>query len=359
MLVGVAMTEKNRANYRNFKEMMDVIHGLRTSGLTNAEIAAIAKPSKRKAEEILSTSSDRTARRIMNAIQAWYGPRKCYKNSRTRKWHLSATDVPEYLDGRELQALNIAIQKLGHNEDLTKPLQSLNAKLIARFDKGIENRNAGNKYAQTEALINAENKRNAIFAFMGPRAHIVTDPHVRDTLEDAIAKNRVISFTYTSKRKTDTHTVHPVGIMIGPSNIYLVSYEVFDNAIADEPAKYILENITNVKCTGERFKKHFDFDIEEYANQFFGVFTDKETYDVVWRANPSVADAVKRFTFHPTQTMTDDPTDGSVIIKFHAGGLRAMATYIFQWGGEIVPLAPAQLVAEYQALLNKCLESVK
>ena len=351
------MSEANRENYRNFKEMMQVMHGMRTTGLTRAEIAKIAAPSKYAATDGNSVVSDRTVKRILNSIQSWYGRNKCYEDLKTKKWHLLATDIPDYLDIEELQALNIAIQKLDKNQDLVGPLTELNTKLTSRFDKLIENRTAGNKYAYAEAVASAEYKRNAIFAFMGPRANIVSSPVVRKMIEEAISKNKVLTFNYLGKKGAHEHTVHPVGIMVGPSNIYMIAYMVCETGVETEPRKYILENITNARFTGEKFKKYSNFSIEEYANQFFGVFSASEVYDVEWRATPSAADAVKRFTFHPTQTMTDNP-DGSVTIKFHAGGLHAMATYLFQWFGDIVPIAPAELVEEYRLLLTKCLETI-
>ena len=354
------MSEESRENYRNFKEMMQIIHGMRTTGLTREEIAKIASPSKYSATNPNSAVSDRTVKRMLNAIESWYGRSKCYQDVNTKKWHLTATDIPEYLDIEELQALNIAIQKLDKNQDLVGPLIELNTKLTSRFDKGIENRTAGNKHAYVAATASAEYKRNAIFAFMGPRAHIASNHQVRNLIEDAISMNKVIRFSYknTNKGSVKDHVVHPVGIMIGPSNIYLVSYEVFaDSSISPEPIKYILENISDAQYTGERFKRYADFNIEEYANQFFGVFSDSQVYSVEWYATPTVASAVKRFTFHPTQTMTDNP-DGGVTIKFNAGGLRAMATYLFQWAGDIVPVAPTELVKEYRDLLNKCLTTI-
>ena len=352
------MSEESRENYRNFREMMLVMNGMRTTGLTNAEISEIAAGSKYKANNPGAKSSDRTARRIVKSILSWYGPRHCYKDKKG-KWHLVATDVPEYLDLEELQALNIAIQKLDKNQDLVGPLTELNTKLTSRFESNVRHRTAGDKHAYVAETVSAEYKRNAIFAFIGPRAHIASNHQVRNLIEDAISMTKVISFQYTNSRGiAKAHIVHPVGIMIGPSNIYLVSYEVFaDGSTSPEPIKYILENISDAQFTGERFKRYSNFNIEEYASQFFGIFSDTRVYDVEWRAAPNVADAVKRFTFHPTQTMIDNP-DGSVTIRFHAGGLRAMATYLFQWAGDIVPIAPAELVEEYRLLLTKCLETI-
>jgi len=64
-----------------------------------------------------------------------------------------------------------------------------------------------------------------------------------------------------------------------------------------------------------------------------------------------------RYEFHPAQKITKNE-DGTLIVAFHADGLLEMAWHIFTWSGEIVPLAPVELVAEYQKLLRKAADTL-
>ncbi len=348
------MAEQTRQNYRNFSEMMEIMREMRTVGITEDKMAKIIKPSKDAIITGESLVSKRTIKRICDAIVQWYGPERCYKDDETGKWHLEATDIPEKIEMDELKALHTVIQKIEKNNVLAQPLKSLNAKLTTRFEKILVNKNPGKKL---KTLADAEMQRTAYFAFIGPHAIINDAPDVRNVLDDAIFRQEIIEFTYKNKK----HVVRPLGIMYGPSNAYLVSQEVSLNDIDDfieEPALYILENITDAKSTHKNFIKDNNFSIQKYANQFFGIYHDKKIYDVEWRVEKTSADAAQRFQFHPTQQITKN-SDGTLTIKMRSGGLRAMATYIFQWAGDIVPVAPQELVDTYTQLLETCLDSVK
>lgn len=64
--------------------------------------------------------------------------------------------------------------------------------------------------------------------------------------------------------------------------------------------------------------------------------------DVVWRVRPNAVDDARDWMFHPTQTMEDQP-DGSLIIRFRAGGLLEMCWHLFTWGGAIEVVEPPEL----------------
>jgi predicted DNA-binding transcriptional regulator YafY len=48
------------------------------------------------------------------------------------------------------------------------------------------------------------------------------------------------------------------------------------------------------------------------------------------------------WNFHPTQTLTREP-DGSVLVRFRAGGMRELAWHLFTWRDQIQILAPERL----------------
>jgi len=63
--------------------------------------------------------------------------------------------------------------------------------------------------------------------------------------------------------------------------------------------------------------------LQTFAERSFGVFQE-EPFDVVWRFSPTAAADARQFLFHPTQTMEDQP-DGSLIVRFRAGGALEMS----------------------------------
>ena len=49
-----------------------------------------------------------------------------------------------------------------------------------------------------------------------------------------------------------------------------------------------------------------------------------------------------RYRAHPTETH-EPQDDGSLIVRFRAGGLQEMAWHLARWGGEVEVLAPDRL----------------
>ena len=58
--------------------------------------------------------------------------------------------------------------------------------------------------------------------------------------------------------------------------------------------------------------------------------------------------------FHPTQRL-EPGRDGSIVVRFRAGGLREMAWHLFTWGPSVEVLEPPALRRELVALLVEAL----
>jgi len=81
-----------------------------------------------------------------------------------------------------------------------------------------------------------------------------------------------------------------------------------------------------------------DFDLRAYAERSFGVFQE-EPLEVVLRFAPSAAPDARAFLFHPTQTLSDEP-DGSLTVRFRAGGMLEIAHHLMTWGPSVTIVAP-------------------
>jgi hypothetical protein len=99
-----------------------------------------------------------------------------------------------------------------------------------------------------------------------------------------------------------------------------------------------------------------DFSLQKYAEQSFGVFQEKP-FDVVWRFSPKAAPDAKTFLFHPTQVMEPQP-DGSLIVRFHAGGALEMCWHLVTWGGEVRIDKPRKLLSLYRTLIIQELKNI-
>ena len=89
------------------------------------------------------------------------------------------------------------------------------------------------------------------------------------------------------------------------------------------------------------------------------MYNDGKIYDIEWLIKDTKTIAVaKQYLFHPTQQFIENP-DGSLTVKMHTGGLHAISSFLTTWNGQIIPIAPKELIDEYKKLLSNCLNSIK
>ncbi len=84
-----------------------------------------------------------------------------------------------------------------------------------------------------------------------------------------------------------------------------------------------------------------DFDLQAYAVESFGTFPEPPA-EVVLRIAPDPAENAQSWLFHPSQTTTRK-ADGSLLIRFRAGGTVEMCWHFFTWGDALTILAPDSL----------------
>ncbi|MCL6250033.1 WYL domain-containing protein [Altererythrobacter sp. KTW20L] len=57
---------------------------------------------------------------------------------------------------------------------------------------------------------------------------------------------------------------------------------------------------------------------------------------------PGATGRAKQWRFHPGQQFEEN-ADGSLLVRFRAGGLREIAEHLFTWGGDVVIVGPEEL----------------
>lgn len=110
-----------------------------------------------------------------------------------------------------------------------------------------------------------------------------------------------------------------------------------------------LSRIDRVERLQSSFAAPDDFSLNAFARQSFGVFQE-EPFDVVWRFLPRAAAEAREYRFHPDQEV-EERSDGSLIVRFCAGGLCEMAWHLFTWGPDVEVLEPTELRRELQKWL--------
>jgi len=179
----------------------------------------------------------------------------------------------------------------------------------------------------------------------GPRL-CISSAVMRD-LRQAIMDNEQVILHYRARgtRAFSRLDVHPYGFLYGNRH-YLVAF----NPYVEGFRLFSLGDIEKVERLGKPFERK-EFNLEEYALQSFGVFQEAAV-NVIWRASPEAAADAREYQFHPTQSFEDQP-DGSLLVKFTAGGMREMCWHLFTWGGAIQVVEPPELITVVRRQMRK------
>lgn len=186
----------------------------------------------------------------------------------------------------------------------------------------------------SEALAGAESTVNC----PAPRRKI--DASTVDLIKEAIKTWTAVSIDYTVKRSRRTHTftLCPYGILHGDRNSYLLAAD-YDNQGRENVHFFILSNIRKIAFADKKFIMPENFSVDDFIKDMFGMYNE-EPIDVEWLFSPQVADEAAQFVFHSSQA-TEKRPDGSLLVRFRAGGVLDMAWHLYTWNGRVKVLKPA------------------
>ena len=182
----------------------------------------------------------------------------------------------------------------------------------------------------------------------GPRPRLADG--VLPTLRRAILGVQPVVIRYAGPDAAEpaTRILCPYGILYGGRG-WLVAHV---DGLPDMRL-WRLDRIVSVDLVDRGFKRREDFDLATYAAQSFGVFQE-EPIDVVLRFEPEAAEDAAGWVFHPSQSMEREP-DGSLTVRFHAGGVQEMCWHLLTWGTAVTIIRPIRLqraMADSMAVLT-------
>lgn len=312
--------------YAKADRLVDLVLALRSSrvGLTLDDIAERFR------------CGVRTAQRLKNAAARLAGNELVENRDADRRvrWRLPPASMKEISrpTARELADLRATARVL-RRDGQTARAKSLEA-IADKLSGSLDPQTARRIEPDLEALLETE----GLATRPGPRQNI--EPKLVEELRDAMLTCHRVRLAYSIRRtgRATDQLVEPYGFIFG-ARPYLVARTKGSNA---GPKLFALSGVRRVTPTKEAFSRDPTFQIQAYADRSFGVFQE-EPHDVVWRFAPSVAKAAQNWMFHPSQRLEWKP-DGSLIVRFRAGGLLEMAWHVYTWGGDLEVLAPPQLV---------------
>ncbi|MDE0392425.1 MAG: WYL domain-containing protein [Rhodospirillales bacterium] len=278
--------------------------------------------------------SRKTAERMRDAVETAFGPLELAESDDNRNhWRLRSDAVRRLVplsaeEVAELEAAAGTLERTGF-EARAAALRELDTKLRATQHTGTLERIE----ADIEALVQAE----GLVMRPGPRQQL--DTGLLACLREAIATCRIVEVRYLSQ-STGRHSrqrIESYGLLYG-NRAFLVGRTDWKNA---NMRLWRLANMSEVRVTSESFARDPDFDLEAYARRSFGTFQE-EPMDVVLRFTPEAKRDASAFLFHPSQT-TEDNTDGTLTVRFTAGGLDEMCLHLVTWGESVTVERPVRL----------------
>lgn len=243
-----------------------------------------------------------------------------------KRWLIPQGTINQYVGFSltEINALQNAIKLMKNKQpEDVESLETILHKIKASMSKESLNRIE----PDAEALLEAEGY--ALRA--GPK--IKVNKEFMEKLRNAVIACKVIKIKYQSKTKNEWRTVHPYGFLYGNKH-YLIAWHTKKKAMCH----FDLNNIQAIEVLNEYFNRDPEFSLESFSLQSFGVYQE-EPFDVEWLFDKEVAKEAAKYTFHPTQEMISNK-DGTLTVKFRAGGAREMDWHLYTWGKHVKVIKP-------------------
>ncbi len=248
-----------------------------------------------------------------NGVKRWFIPQGTLRDF----IQFSAEEVSLLENAKELFRQNNMMEKLNILERLTDKIKAnIKSNVMRRLEPDVD------------ALMEAE----GYVCRPGPKPNV--DTKNTSAVRDAILGCHKIRVEYRKKSKEiKEYVLEPLGFLYGERNHYLIAKHD-----GSAPRCFIVNGIKSVEILPESFTADQNFNLKNFAEESFGAFHE-EPFDVEWLFDPAVADEAEQYVFHPNQTLRRNP-DGSLTVKFRAGGRLEMDWHLYTWGKHVKVVKP-------------------
>ena len=271
-----------------------------------------------------------TAERMRNAVEMAFGPLEIVEgNDNRHHWRLCSNPLQRLvrITAAELAELSTAADMLDNRGlgERASALRDLDTRLRAALHT--------DSLADIEANIETLTQAEGLAMRPGPRPR--TDDALLAALREAIATCRVVELSYLAQGsgRRSRQRIEPYGLLYG-NRAFLVGRK----GRADGVRLWRLANMSEVHVTADSFARDPEFSLEAYAQRSFGTFQE-EPVDVVLRFAAAVKRDASEFLFHPGQSFEEN-TDGTLTVRFTAGGIDEMCWHLVTWGRSVTVEEP-------------------
>ena len=277
--------------------------------------------------------SRRTAERLRDAVEQSFGPlEEVETGERRKRWRLRSDPLrqlirvaPEEL--AELESAAEGLERAGLTER-AKAIREVAGKLRALWRPRSD--------ADTEDELEFLMRTEGLAMRAGPRPHL--EAGLLPLLREALTAFRVVGFEYRARTTgaTSRQHVEPYGVLYG-NRAFLVGPTDW----ADDPRLWRLDRMREARILEQTFERDSEFDLRSYAERSFGTFQE-DPVEVVLRFDEYAAYDARNFLFHPSQT-SDSNEDGTMTVRFRAGGIEEMCWHLVTWGESVTVEKPLRL----------------
>ena len=317
------MVQDDGIRYERLKDIIDLAIHLQASrrGLTLDDMMSMISVSRR------------TAERMRNTVEWAFGPLEIVPADDNRKhWRLNSAALRRLVPvtAEELTTLATAAGALEQSglPEHASGLREIETKLRATQGEGTLER----LETDLETLLQAE----GLAMRAGPRQPVDNDR--LSLLRKAILAGQKVRFTYHARftGRKSYQLVEPYGLLYG-NNAFLVGKTDWQ----DGPHLWRFANMSEVRLSSKTFQRDSGFDLQEFAKRSFGTFQETP-FNVALRFDAQAARDASTFVFHPDQSVVKHD-DGTLTVRFKAGGTYEMCWHLFTWGDSVAVEKPARL----------------
>ena len=275
----------------------------------------------------------RTAERLRDSLTAMFPQMECWDDEEwVRRWRLPGSALVGVVEIRAeaLAAIESSARECEMNGESDR------AALLRETSTTLRAVMRPDALRRAEPDIAALMEAEGIAMRPGPRPVIA--PGVLPTLRRAILGMQLVVIRYpgADSDQPATRILCPYGILYGGRG-WLVAH--VDGL--PEMRLWRLDRVVSVDLLDRGFTRGADFDLMTYAAQSFGVFQE-DPIDVVLRFDAKATDDASSWLFHPSQRVERE-TDGTLTVRFRAGGVQEICWHLFTWGSNVTIVAPESL----------------
>lgn len=284
--------------------------------------------------EIRYNVSLRTAQRMKDLILSRF-PQTCEitEDGRKKRWFIPQGTLRDIINfnADELACLEFAKKSLMKDHLDTKV--TLLDDIISKIKASIKPDTYRKIEPDADILLEAEG-----FA-LRPGPKLVIDKKIINPLREALLSCHQVKVQYLSKstEKIKHYMLMPYGFLYGEKNHYLLAVHS-DGYFGNKVHNFILNNIESVEILKETYQIDEEFSLQKYSEGSFGVYQE-EPFEVEWLFDAKVAKEAQNYIFHPKQTIIHNQ-DGSLTVKFKAGGKVEMDWHLYTWGDMVKVIKP-------------------